>query len=81
MTFNVRLHGDLNIIEAHIKRYEYKPMVASYEDFNGQTLHKVVTGLGFHTEKDRFQFILEMSGKLYQCDPTNEEFNWGHIEF
>lgn len=81
MTFNVRLNGDYDLVMNHIRSYKNIVQSKSHEDFNGQTMHKRVTGLGFKTEEERLRFLLEMSDKVHACHATTEDIIWGYIPF
>jgi hypothetical protein len=81
MTYNVKLIGDYDLVMDHIRKYSNPVQVCSYEDFNGMTMNKHVAGLGFKTEKERLQFLLEMSDKVYDCVATDNAIRWRHIPF
>lgn len=81
MTFNVKVHGNYQAIIDHIASYPNPVKKKTYEDFNGQTMHRGVEALGFQTEEERFKFILSMADKLYMCESTDKDFKWGHTEF
>lgn len=81
MTFNLEVRGDYKMIMEHIRSYKHPVKTATFEDFNGQTMYRGVSALGFQTEEERFQFILAMSDKLHECKITDRFIRWGHTEF
>jgi hypothetical protein len=81
MTYNVLVLGEYKLIMDHIARCPNEVRVRTYEDFNGQTMHTGVDGLGFQTEEERLGFVLAMSDKLWICETTDKDIKWGHTGF
>lgn len=81
MTFNVYVRGDYKMLMDHIKQYANPVQKLTFEDFNGQTMYTGVSHLGFQTEEERFQFVLTMADKLYECRIYDKDVKWGHIPF
>ena len=81
MTYNVAVGGSYELIMDHINIYKNPVQKATFEDFNGQTMHTGVNYLGFQTEEERLQFILAMSDKLWECEVFDGHVRWGHTGF